>query len=64
MYNVVQYKLRIIYVILSHINPILKLNIFIQKIWMTLSTYEEPVIYCYMKLKLGIKYMIGCTWVH
>ena len=57
----VQYKLRIIYVVLNHINLILKLKILIRKIWMILSIYEEPVIYFYMKLKLGIKYMIGYT---
>ena len=28
---------------------------------MALSTYELPVIHFYMKLKIGIKYIIGST---
>ena len=48
-------------VALSHLNLILKLIILIRKIWMMLSTYELPVIYFYIKLNIGIKYMIGDT---
>ena len=39
----------------------LKLNILVQRKWMTLLTYEEPVKYFYIKLKIGIKYMIRYT---
>ena len=41
-----------------------KVEYFNPKIWMMLSTYEEQVIYFYMALNIGIKYMIGYTRGH
>ena len=57
----VRYKLSIIYAELSHINRILNLEILIRKICLMMSTYELPVIYLYLNLKLGTKYMIVYT---
>ena len=40
------------------------LNILVQKICMTMSTYELPVIYFCLKTKLGKNYMIGYARGH
>ena len=40
---------------------ILKLKILVQKLCMTMSTYELPVTYFCLKPNLGTKYMIGWT---
>ena len=52
---------------IRHIKPYktnTKVEYFNPKIWMMLSIYEGPVIYFYMKLKLGMKYMIRLTRKH
>ena len=51
----VQHKLRILFVTLSHINQILKLDIIIQKICLMTSEYKETVLYFCLKLKFGNK---------
>ena len=43
---------------------ILKLKILVQKIFMTMSAYEFPVIYTCLKPMLGTKYMIEYTQLH
>ena len=50
-----RHKLGIMYIALSHINRILKANILIQKIHLTVSTYNHQLYTFVYILKIGYK---------
>ena len=51
-YKIVQQKLRIIYIALRHMTLILRLKILVRKTCMTMSIYESPVVYFFIKSNL------------